>query len=298
MPRDEVSIHIFREKEGNGHMRTEQEMLELIIDVAKADERIRAVLISGSRANPSVVKDKYQDYDVTYFVKDVKPFYNNIEWIEKHFGKPIIMQLPELMSQSPKDGHFCYLMIFKDGNRIDLSIEATPYIDDGEPAIILLDKGGFCPNIPEPTDKHWHIKPPTEKLFSDCCNEFWWCLNNVAKGIARDELPYVMEMFNYYIRNMLNKMVEWYIGSKNDFSVSTGKMGKYYKKYLPADLYTMYSETYSNSDYDNIWLAVFTACELFRKLASDVGKQFGYVYNQEEDLNMMKYLKSIRAEIQ
>lgn len=152
--------------------------------------------------------------------------------------------------------------------------------------------------MPEPTDKCWHIKPPTEKLFSNCCNEFWWCINNIAKGIARDELPYVMEMFNHYIRDMLNQMVEWYIGTKNDFSVSAGKMGKYFKKYLPSDLYTMYSKTYSDSDYDNIWLVVFTACELFRTVASKVGKYFGYVYNQQEDINMMKYLERTRAKIQ
>jgi aminoglycoside 6-adenylyltransferase len=65
-------------------MRSEQEMMDLIINVAKEDERIRAVLMVGSRANPSVPKDKYQDYDIIYFVKDVTPFYNNTEWIEEH----------------------------------------------------------------------------------------------------------------------------------------------------------------------------------------------------------------------
>jgi aminoglycoside 6-adenylyltransferase len=65
------------------------------------------------------------------------------------------------------DGHFSYLMIFNDGNRIDLSIEFSPYIDDGEPAITLLDKDGFLPSLPVPTDKHWHIKPllRTDLLF-------------------------------------------------------------------------------------------------------------------------------------
>ena len=33
-------------------MRNEQEMMDLILDVAKADERVRAVLLVGLRANP------------------------------------------------------------------------------------------------------------------------------------------------------------------------------------------------------------------------------------------------------
>ena len=41
-------------------MRTEQEMMDLITGVAAADERIRAVRMEGSRANPAVPKDQYQ----------------------------------------------------------------------------------------------------------------------------------------------------------------------------------------------------------------------------------------------
>src|SRR5690606_3124400 len=280
-------------------MRSEQEIMDLIISVAKKDERIRAVLMLGSRANPSVPRDKYQDYDITYFVKDVKPFYNNIEWINEHFGKPVMMQMPENMTLLPNtgDGHFIYLMIFEDGNRIDLSIEYTPYIDDGEPAITLLDKDNYLPQLPTPSDKHWHIKHPTEKLFADCCNEFWWCLNNVGKGIARNELPYTMKMFNEYVRDMLNKMLEWYIGVNNDFSVSAGKFGKYFKNYLPAHLYKMYLKTYSDANCDNLWTSVYTACDLFHIAAVHVADNSRYNYNQYEENEMRGYLNKIKGEI-
>jgi len=52
-------------------MRTEQEMMDLILSVAKVDERIRAVSIEGSRANPSVPKDRFQDYGISYYVTDI-----------------------------------------------------------------------------------------------------------------------------------------------------------------------------------------------------------------------------------
>ncbi len=169
----------------------------------------------------------------------------------------------------------------------------TPYIDDGEPAVILLDKDGFLPNI-VPSGKHWHIKPPYEKIYADTCNEFWWCLNNVAKGIARDELPYAMDMFNHYVRNMLNQMVEWTIGIQTDFTVSAGKKGKYFKKYLPQNLYEMYTKTYSNSNYENFWESIFTACELFHTMAFNVAEYFGYTYNRQEDENMIMYLNKVK----
>lgn len=276
-------------------MRSEREMLELIINTAKEDERIRGVIMSGSRADTHAPKDIYQDYDIIYFVTDVAPFWNNTAWLEEKFGGISLLQTPEIMSLIPpdNDGSFVFLTIFEDGNRIDLNITSDPYIDDGEPVIVLLDKTGELSGI-KPREDFWYIKPPAEKLFHDCCNEFHWCLNNVAKGIARDELPYVMEMFNNYVRNGLNFMTDWYIGAENDFKVSAGKMGKYYKKYLPEELYKMYAATYSDSDYDNIWRAVFTACALFRRLAEAVAEKFGYTYNISEDENIIDYMNKVK----
>lgn len=280
-------------------MRTEQEMFDLILGVAKEDERIKAVLMTGSRANQECPRDIYQDYDIVYFVEDVSPFFNNTAWIEEKFGKPAVMQMPETnehpLLPPDGDGHFTYLMLFEDGNRIDLSVDNKPYIDDGEPAVILLDKAGLLPDI-KVNPAYFHITKPTAGSYRDACNEFWWCLNNVAKGIARDELPYVMEMYNQCVRDMLNQMVEWYIGIHNDFQVSAGKMGKYFKRYLPENLYEMYTKTYSDSDYRSIWQAVFTACELFRQLAVEVADFFGYAYNRREDENMMRYMEQVRSQ--
>jgi aminoglycoside 6-adenylyltransferase len=66
---------------------------------------------------------------------------------------------------------------------------------------------------------------------------------NVAKGIWRDELPYAKGMFEDIIRRNLDDMVRWWIGIKQGFEVSTGKMGKYFKHYLPERYWTMYERT-------------------------------------------------------
>jgi aminoglycoside 6-adenylyltransferase len=272
--------------------------MELILNVAKADDSIRAVLLVGSRANPAVPKDAYQDYDISFFVTDIKPFYNNPQWVESKFGEILIMQMPENMRYPDGDGHFQYLMIFKDGVRIDLSFDFEKYIDDGEPAITLLDKdegNGFLPILPPPSDAFWHIKPPSALYYYSCCNNFWWCLNNVAKGIARDELPYVMKMLNEVIRSELHDMINWYIGINHGFSLSTGKDGKYFKRYLPSDLYEEYVKTYSSGNYDEVWESIYTMCKLFHTLALPVAKHFGFTYCQEDEDGMMKYFEMVRT---
>lgn len=292
--------NVLRNRRVTKILRTEQEIMDLILGVAKADERIRAVLLVGSRANPAAPKDIYQDYDITYFVEDITPFYNNPAWVEAQFGKPLIMQMPETMRDPEGDGHFNYMMIYPDGNRIDLNFEFRKYIDNGEPAVILLDKDngrGFLPPQLFPDDKYWRIKPPTPLFFYSCCNNFWWCLNNVAKGIARDELPYVMYMLNDVVRHELHDMIDYYIGTQHGFNLSTGKNGKYFKRYLPPELYAQYAATYSGSDYADIWEAVDTMCDLFHTLTLAVAEYFGFTYRQEEEDGMREYLRMVKQKI-
>jgi len=280
-------------------MRSEQDILDLILGVAKADERIRAVLLSGSRANPAVPKDIYQDYDITYFVRDITPFYNNPDWVVDKFGRHLIMQMPETMRYPAGDGSFNYMMIYPDGVRIDLTFEYRKYIDNGEPAVILLDKDngkGFLPSLPVPSDKCWHIKPPSPLFYYSCCNNFWWCLNNIAKGIARDELPYVMYMLNCVVRSELHDMINYYIGVQHGFNISTGKQGKYFKKYLTPELYKKYADTYSGSNYADIWAAVDTMCDLFHTLAVAVARHFGFNYRQDEEDGIREYLRMVKEQ--
>jgi aminoglycoside 6-adenylyltransferase len=106
-------------------MRTEQEMYDLILEVAKKDDRIRAVYMNGSRTNPTVKKDIFQDYDIVYLVKETESFLKEEHWIDV-FGEGLIIQKPDEMDQLlGKECHFdrCYgyLMQFTDGNRIERS---------------------------------------------------------------------------------------------------------------------------------------------------------------------------------
>lgn len=284
-------------------LRSEKEIMDLILSFAESDERIRAVYMNGSRTNPNIVKDIYQDYDIVFVVSETKSFLENKNWISV-FGDIAIVQEPDLVDTSFGIEHdfssrYVWLMLFKDGNRIDLSIEVKEkmlegYMED-KLTLPLLDKDDCLPQIAPPTDEEYWVKKPTESQYLSCCNEFWWCLNNVGKGIARDELPYAMWMFNVVVRDMLVKMMEWHVGINTNFSVSAGKLGKFLKKYLSNELYEMYSKTYSDADYDNFWRAIFNACELFRTTALIVGNYLGCVYNQSEDTNMTVYLKSIKA---
>ncbi len=280
-------------------MRTEKEMFDLILNFAENDSRVRAVYMNGSRTNQNAPKDVYQDYDIVYVVEDFDTFTEDNSWIDV-FGDRLILQMPEAMRYPIGAGHFNWMMLFKDGNRLDLTlipIQKPELISMDSLTVALMDKDGILPSFPIASDKDYLIKPPSELFYLSCCNNFWWCLQNVAKGIARDELPYAMLMFHNVVREELHDMISWYIGTITDFKVSAGKMGKYFKRYLPTEIYQRYMLTYSDSDYKNLWNAIYAACDLFSYLAIPVAEHCGYHYNSNEEEGMRTYLNSVRNNV-
>ena len=172
-------------------MRTEEEMFNMIFAIATSDERIRAVYMNGSRTNPYVDKDKYQDYDIVFVVTETESFIADKDWINA-FGEIAIVQEPDSNDLDWGIDHdfsksYAWLMLFTDGNRIDLSIKVkTTALDNYLSDTLttpLLDKDNSLPEIPAASDKGYWLKSPTKEKYRSCCNEFWWCLNNVAKGI-------------------------------------------------------------------------------------------------------------------
>ena len=155
-------------------MRTEKEMYDLIISIAQSDEWIRAVYLNGSRTNPNVPKDIFQDYDVVYVVTETKPFIENEDWINR-FGEILFMQFPDEHPDYPsdKDNFYGWLMQFTDGTRIDLHIESIEHaranIVNDSLCKVLLDKVYCLRDIPESSDRTYWVAKPSKAQFVCTC---------------------------------------------------------------------------------------------------------------------------------
>lgn len=278
--------------------RSEQEMFDLILGFAREDPRIRAVYLNGSRANPAAPRDRYQDYDIVYVVREFDTFLADWSFLDR-FGNRLILQTPETMRNPDGSGHFNWMMLFDDGNRLDLTllpIERPELIDHDSQTIVLLDKDCILPAFPPASDADYHVQKPNALFYHSCCNNFWWCMQNVCKGLARDELPYVMMMYHKVVLQELHDMLSWYIGTKHDFSVSPGKMGKYFKKYLESELYARYLAVYSTADACAVWDALTAAADLFHIAAISVGGALGYPYHQDEEEGIRRYMRALRTD--
>lgn len=272
-------------------MRSEKEMFDLILRTAEEDERIRAVYMNGSRTNPNVKRDIFQDYDIMYVVTETASFIADERWIDR-FGARLYMQLPEKHEPHTEEC-WGWLIQFADGNRLDLHVVtekcAKREIVKDRLCRILLEKDGILPAMPPPTDEDYWVKRPTEDEFHAVCNEYWWCLNNVAKGIWREEIPYVQDMANVVLRPQLIKALSWKVGIKTGFSVSVGKSGKEMWRWLAKEEWTAFLSTYAAGNISAIKTAYTRMCQLFDATACDIAGSLGFVYDRTEADNSFSY---------
>lgn len=277
-------------------MRSEKEMLELFRKTALTDENIRAAYIEGSRANPNAPKDLFQDYDVVYIVESTKPYRENKKWTDR-FGATFYMNYPEDNIFYPSDVENCYgwQIQFTDGNRLDLHVCTKEYaLANLEMYRVLVDKDQIMPAKEDTSEEKYWVQKPEEQGFACTCQNFWWCLNNVAKGMWRQEITYVMDMLDFALRPELMRMLEWKIGATHRFAVNPGKSGKYMKQYLSEEEYTKLLATYSAAEDEAIWKSVFDMCELFKDAAKEVSARLGFSYDLENEKNSMTFLKHVK----
>lgn len=282
-------------------MRSENEMKNLIINFAKKDVRIRAVLLNGSRANFNIKPDWLQDFDLVFIVDHLESFTSDHSWINI-FGEKIIFQLPDAMILDNRDvanekAGFTYLILFKDGNRVDLTLFPKQKLISGfKPdslTILWLDKDNLFSNLPESSDADYYLQKPTEELYRDNCNEFWWVSTNVGKGLFRKQIIYSKKILETSLRPVFIKIIEWKIGLENDFKVSTGNAGRYFKKFLPEEFYQRLLLTYANFEIEENWKALFIMTEIFQATSDFIGEELGFPVNKVEQQNTLAYLTNL-----
>ncbi|MEI5989541.1 hypothetical protein A5881_001029 [Enterococcus termitis] len=275
-------------------MRSEQEMFRLILDSAVNDPRVLAVGMNGSRANKKAPKDLFQDYDIVYIVESVESFLCDPSWIDQ-FGARLIMQTPEAMELFPptNNGRFTYLMLFEDGNRIDLTLcpkEQADYWHEGDRlAKVLLDKEQLLPDQAEATDQEYWINRPSQAEFSDCCNEFWWVSTYVVKGLWRNELFYAADHLNEHCQKELLRLLSWRAGADNGYDFSVGKNYKYLPNYLTNEEYVVLLKTMDVSSIAAGWSALLSLQKQFDYYAQQFSEKNNLVYDQKTAEKVIGY---------
>ncbi|RSJ65377.1 Aminoglycoside 6-adenylyltransferase [Streptococcus oralis] len=266
-------------------MRTEPQMLDLIFQTAKVLQ-VNAVAMSGSRTNPNAPKDEFQDYDVVYIVEDLDALAADLSWLEQ-FGNRLIEQYNVLGNRR------LYLMLFEDGNRIDLTLcpkdHIQEWVDSEADYTVLKDEKGLFESYTTSPQRYW-TSPASQTNFEKACNEFWWVSAYVVKGICRNQLIYATDHLYGICQQELLKVLAWQVASDKG-TVDVGKNYKYLFNYLPIEKEKEFSNLFDFSSVEKLTQSLFATMQLFNREAQILAQKMGFAYDKEVAEKMIEYAK-------
>ncbi|WP_291292956.1 aminoglycoside 6-adenylyltransferase [Enterococcus sp.] len=278
-------------------MRNEAEMTALILQVGQ-EIGVQAIAISGSRQNPQVKRDRFQDYDIVYIVDNLPELLAEPSWLKK-FGPLMIMQTPEtsVLSEPSLGGRFTFLMHFEDGNRIDLMLCPLELIHllQEEPFLErLYDPKELLEGMDFPDGSVYWIEPPTEAAFYDSCNEFWWVATYVVKGLVRNQLLYATDHLYQICWQELLRQYDWYLAHQAGYHFSTGKNHKDLPLYLSEEAFQRLT-TLDFSSIASCGESLWRMAENFDEIARKVSRQHQFSYHEEEAEKVKNYIHQWRS---
>ena len=264
-------------------MRAETEMLNLILQTAKTIQ-VKAVAMSGSRTNSKALKDEFQDYDLVYVVDDIDNLTSDLSWLDQ-FGKRIIEQEVSLGNRR------LYLMLFEDGNRIDLTLcpkeHIQEWVDSEAGFTVLEDPEHLFDPYSQNLERFW-MSPASETDFKNSCNEFWWVSAYVVKGICRKQAVYATDHLYGICQQELLKILAWQVASEKG-AVDIGKNYKYLFNYLPTEKEKEFSSLLDFASLYKIIQSLFATMELFHQEAQRLAQKLGFDYDKEVAEKMIEY---------
>ena len=261
----------------------DDKIMELIVQIAETLQ-VEAVALSGSRINPQTQEDEFQDYDVVYIVDNLEDLISDLSWLDQ-FGTRIIEQHNILGNRR------LYLMLFEDGNRIDLTICPKDYINewvDSEAGFtVLVDEKGLFESYSPSPQRFW-TSPASETDYEKTCNEFWWVSAYVVKGICRKQVSYATDHLYGICQQELLKILAWQVASDRR-TVDIGKNYKYLFNYMPAEKEKEFSNLLDLSSLDKITQSLLATMQIFHQEAQILAQKMGFEYDREVAEKMIQY---------
>ena len=272
-------------------MKARDEKLAAIKAWIRSNEDIRAALLTSSLVNPLAPVDDFSDLDIELVFLDPTTYLDSKDWINL-FGDALNVYEEGIEAFDGK--HAMKMVQYWDGVKVDFKIYSLEQFkaeilaeelpEDWDIGYeILIDKEGLCKGLQHPTYEVSIIKEPTEEEFQKIVADFFWDVTYLPKCLVRGDLFYLKFMVEKIIRvEYLIPMIEWYIGSRNQWEVTTNKYGRLFKKYLSTAELKELESTFAGADMAENWIACGNMIDIFDRMAQAVSKVLGYDYDQDK----------------
>ena len=271
----------------------DDKMINQLTEWAKQRESVRVVILTSTRAIPGGHVDAYSDYDVVVVTDDVREMATDLGW-QDHFGEVLISYWdPVEEDVTTGAASASNITNYVNGLKIDFGLWTPRHFSDMTSGPdpdeefdagyrVLVDKDGLTADLPAPTFTSFVPIRPDEEEFLRLITDFLIGVPYVAKNLLRDELLPMKWVLDFDMRyTYLVPMLQWRVECDHDWSLKGGNLGKGLKAHLAEDVWTDLEGTFTGSDPESNWQALFAMIDLFDRVAREVAGLLAYSYPAE-----------------
>ena len=274
-------------------MRNLEKELEKLIEFANRNENIRGLILQGSYVNSNAKIDVFSDLDPLFYVVDVNEWIHDLSW-KSEFGE-VVSEWGDAWDQQDGLKGYTRLTLFKDGFKLDFGfqdIRLAKYANDMPLYKVYVDKDNVIPKPKVTDERNFYVTKPTQKEFDAELVDFFFDSSYVVKTIYREELFFQKYMFGILHKKIYN-LIRWYIGSKYNFEVNTGSMGRNFKKYLSIEEWRMLERTYCGPCVESNIRSLLTMFDLVKYLGVEVAEALDFIYPHKLNDDMLEYCTTL-----
>lgn len=277
-----------------------ENMLNKIINWAKHENAIRAVILTGSRGAQSTI-DEFSDFDIALFVSDPKRYAAEDSWI-KEIGKPWVCVQEKISFESQQIP--TRLIIFENGVCVDISLWPSVLLETlvnkkqlpfacQRGYSVLLDKDNIAVKLPAVNDVIVSNIKPSQEEFLTAIKIFFFEAFNCAKYLARSDLWHA-KLRDWTTKEYLLKMIEWNEAAKHNWNYDTYWHGKKMRSWMDKETWDKLHNAFGRFDAEDSWKALDATIDIFRRAAEQLANKLAYNYPVELDKNITEFVQSMR----
>ena len=273
--------------------------LSAIVDWARGENAIRAVVVTGSLAREDGSTDAFSDLDAQIITTDIARYCRDDSWLDA---------LGEVWIRFPLGKSVPYRLVwFAGGSKVDfqfihiddiISMIASGQLSDEylRGYHVALDKDSLTQQLPPSPRSFPQPSAPSREQVAACLNEFWFEAIHVAQFIRRREF-WVVKYRDWTMKTMLLQVLEWQARATASPPTNTWLLGKRIHEWARAEDYAAITRIWSGwHDEAGLWDALMTQLELFAKLSRELCAALGYEHPPPAQANIMAYIRCLRAE--
>ena len=257
--------------------------LRKVLDWARRQDGLGAVILTGSRARESAALDAASDYDVEVFIAEPERYGSSSAWLEEI--SPVWVSLPP-SGDGEEDGgrRVTRQAFFAGGLKADFKIrptEALAALAEGglddlyeRGYVVLADPSGLASRLPAPSGRSPRLRPPTDADLLDVCSEFWFEAAHIPAYLARGEL-WVVKFRDGTMKRMLLRLIEWDALARLGPEADVWHFGIHMREWAAPDVWDELHHCYGRFDAEDSFAAFQATLSLFSKLSRRVAASFG-----------------------